>query len=91
MNKQQLASKIWAAANELRGKVSASNYKDYMLGLIFYKYISEKEEKYLKEKLYFEHEDLVNLTEEDTDAVENCQRNIGYFIEYRHLFYNFVQ
>lgn len=49
MNKQQLASKIWAAANELRGKVSASNYKDYILGLIFYKYISEKEEKYYKD------------------------------------------
>ena len=39
MNKQELASKIWAGANELRGKVSASSYKDYMLGLIFYKYL----------------------------------------------------
>ena len=62
MNKQQLASKIWAAANERRGKVSASDYKDYMLGLIFYKYVSEKEEKYLKEKMYFEHEDFTSLT-----------------------------
>ena len=90
MNKQQLASKIWAAANELRGKVSASNYKDYMLGLIFYKYISEREEKYLKEKLYFENADLVNLTEDDTDTVENCQKNIGYFIEYKHLFSHWI-
>ena len=30
MNKQQLASKIWAGANALRGKVSADAYKDYM-------------------------------------------------------------
>ena len=52
MNKQQLASKIWAGANALRGKVSADAYKDYMLGFVFYKYISYKEEKYLKEKLY---------------------------------------
>ena len=44
MNKQQLAAKIWSGANDLRGKVSASSYKDYMLGLIFYKYLSNKEE-----------------------------------------------
>ncbi len=51
MNKQELASKIWAGANELRGKVSASDYKDYMLGFIFYKFLSNKEEKYVREKL----------------------------------------
>lgn len=45
MNKQELASKIWAGANELRGNVSASDYKDYMLGFIFYKFLSNKEEK----------------------------------------------
>lgn len=49
MNKQELASKIWAGANELRGKVSASDYKDYMLGFIFYKFLSNKEEKYVRE------------------------------------------
>jgi len=87
MNKQQLAAKIWAGANELRGKVSASSYKDYMLGLIFYKYISEKEERYLKEKLYFETEDdFKELTEQATDTLENCQQNIGYFIANKDLF-----
>lgn len=49
MNKQELASKIWAGANELRGKVSASDYKDYMLGFSFYKFLSNKEEKYVRE------------------------------------------
>ena len=86
MNKQQLAAKIWAGANSLRGKVSANSYKDYMLGLIFYKYLSEKEENYLKDKLLFEDDELKNLNEEDTKTVENCQKNIGYFIEYKNLF-----
>lgn len=85
MNKQELASKIWAGANELRGKVSASSYKDYMLGLIFYKYLSEKEERYLKEKLYFD-EGFSELTEDDEDTVKNCEDNIGYFIENKNLF-----
>ncbi len=47
MNKQQLSTKIWSAANVMRGKVDANDYKDYLLGLIFYKYLSENEEKFL--------------------------------------------
>lgn len=86
MNKQQLASKIWSGANDLRGKVSASNYKDYMLGFIFYKYLSNKEEKYLREKLYFTDKELEKLAENDLDTVKNCQENIGFFIAYKNLF-----
>ena len=86
MNKQQLASKIWSGANDLRGKVSASNYKDYMLGFIFYKYLSNKEEKYLREKLYFTDKELEKLDENDLDTVKNCQENIGFFIAYNNLF-----
>ena len=36
MNKQQLAAKIWAAANKMRSKIDANEYKDYFLGFIFY-------------------------------------------------------
>jgi len=90
MNKQQLASKIWAGANALRGKVSADAYKDYMLGFIFYKYISNKEEKYLKEKLYFSEEELRKLTEKDSNIVENCKNNLGYFIESNNLFSSWI-
>ena len=46
MNKQQLAAKIWESANRMRGKVDASEYKDFILGFIFYKYLSEKEEQF---------------------------------------------
>ena len=45
MNKQQLASKIWKAANEMRSKIEANEYKDYILGFIFYKFLSDKEEQ----------------------------------------------
>lgn len=90
MNKQELASKIWAGANELRGKVSASDYKDYMLGFSFYKFLSNKEEKYVREKLYFEKEDMPDLTEDDVDTVDNCRSNIGYFIANENLFSNWI-
>ena len=39
MNKQQLASKIWESANKLRSKIEANEYKDYILGFIFYKFL----------------------------------------------------
>lgn len=91
MNKQQLASKIWQGANDLRGKIAAAKYKDYMLGFMFYKYLSEKETDYLKNKLYFENEDLVELSEDDIETVENCQKNIGYFISYDNLFSTWIK
>lgn len=47
MNKQELAAKIWETANELRGSMEASEYKDYILGFIFYKYLSEQEVNFL--------------------------------------------
>ena len=37
MNKQQLAQKIWASANQMRSKIEASEYKDFILGFIFNK------------------------------------------------------
>lgn len=49
MNKQQLAAKIWESANKMRSKIEANEYKDYILGFIFYKYLSDKEEKWLHE------------------------------------------
>lgn len=85
MNKQQLASKIWAAANEMRSKIEASEYKDYILGFIFYKFLSEREEDYLR-KQGATVEDIEELTEDDTETVKSIQQNLGYFIEYKNLF-----
>ena len=48
MNKQQLANKIWSSANKMRSKIDANEYKDYILGLIFYKFLSDNEVNYLK-------------------------------------------
>ena len=42
MNKQQLANKIWESANKMRSKIEANEYKDYILGFIFYKFLSDK-------------------------------------------------
>lgn len=85
MNKQQLAAKIWESANKMRSKIDANEYKDYILGFIFYKFLSEKEVKYLKENDWTD-EYLPDLTEEDIETVESVQKNLGYFISYDNLF-----
>lgn len=89
MNKQQLASKIWASANKMRSKIEASEYKDYILGFIFYKFLSEKEERTLF-KDGWSKDDLKDLSETDSDTVEYIQKNIGYFISYENLFSTWI-
>lgn len=90
MNKQQLASKIWALANELRGKVPAATYKDYMLGFLFYKYLSDREENYLIKNLSYERDELPEVTEDDDQPKKNCMDNLGYFISYKNLFSTWI-
>ena len=66
MNKQQLANKIWASANKMRSKIEANEYKDYILGLIFYKFLSDNEVNYLK-SIGWTDEDIVTLVENHED------------------------
>jgi len=49
--KRLLEKQLWGVANVLRGKMNADEYKNYILGFIFYKYLSEKLERYVDEKL----------------------------------------
>ena len=90
MNKQQLAARIWQSANKMRSKIEANEYKDYILGFIFYKYLSEKEVKYAKEN-HFDDEDIKSLSEEDTEVVEMFRNGIGYFISYDNLFSTWIK
>lgn len=85
MNKQQLASKIWESANKMRSKIEANEYKDYILGFIFYKFLSEKELEFLK-KNDWEDEDIKEVNEEDEETVKFVQERIGYFISYDNLY-----
>lgn len=85
MNKQQLAAKIWESANQMRSKIEANEYKDYILGFIFYKYLSEKQLQFAR-KEDFTEEDILALNEEDTETVDFIKKNIGYFISYDDLF-----
>lgn len=92
MNKQELANKIWKTANDMRSTIEANEYKDFILGFIFYKYLSHQEVKFLREN-EFTDEEIKALSEEktNTEIVEFIQKNIGYFIEYNNLFSTWIE
>lgn len=73
----------------MRSKIEANEYKDYILGFIFYKFLSDKEAKYLRENGWTE-EDLPTVTEDDSETVDYVRKNIGYFISYENLFSTWI-
>jgi len=89
VNKQQLAAKIWESANQMRSKIEANEYKDYILGFIFYKYLSDQLVQFVTRQ-GMTPEDIKALNEEDSDTVEYVQSNLGYFIAYDNLFSTWI-
>lgn len=90
MNKQQLAAKIWESANQMRSKIEANEYKDYILGFIFYKYLSEKQLQFAR-KNDFTEENIKALSEDDTETVDFIKKSIGYFLSYDSLFHTWIE
>src|SRR5690554_811139 len=87
--KKILESQLWGIANLLRGKISADDYRDYILGFIFYKYLSEKQTLYANELLIGEPvTDYTKVTDQETlDAIkEESLLKLGYFLAPSQLF-----
>ncbi|KGJ90824.1 type I restriction-modification system subunit M [Colwellia psychrerythraea] len=89
MNKQQLAAKIWESANQMRSKIEANDYKDFILGFIFYKYVSDQLVSFVKEQGMTE-DDIKALSEDDPETLEYVKKELGYFISYDNLFSTWV-
>jgi type I restriction enzyme M protein len=85
----ELQKRLWSIANDLRGNMDASEYRNYILGLIFYRFLSERVNDY-GERL-FEH-DAVSFAEAykqeelRQDIRDEVTKGLGYFIEPQYLF-----
>lgn len=87
--KKLLEAQLWGIANLLRGKISADDYRDYILGFIFYKYLSEKQVIYANSLLKGEKvTDYTQLTDAELlDAIrEESLLSLGYFLMPHQLF-----
>lgn len=92
-NKRQLNQQLWNIANTLRGKMDADEFRDYILGFIFYKYLSEKMEIYANDILKRDKMNYVDISEntikgmEYLDAIrEESLEKLGYFLLPSELF-----
>lgn len=93
--KQGLKKQLWNVANDLRGKMNADEYRDYILGFIFYKYLSEKMEIYANNLLKPDNLDYATLNE-DLDSneeyviavKEQAVNDLGYFLRPDELFHH---
>ncbi|WP_300279583.1 type I restriction-modification system subunit M [Peptacetobacter sp.] len=91
---RELQTKLWAIANDLRGNMEAGEFKNYILGLIFYRYLSEKVENKANDLL---SEDGINYIEAWNDEEmkealkEELLEDIGYFVEPKYLFSTLLQ
>ena len=92
--KRLLEKQLWNVANVLRGKMHADEYKNYILGFIFYKYLSEKLEQYVNDKLLHREEytftEINEKTKEGKEAVhavrQACIGHLGFFLKPTELF-----
>ncbi|OXC13035.1 type I restriction-modification system subunit M [Lactobacillus crispatus] len=86
-----VTSQIWEMANRLRGNMDASEYRNYILGFMFYRYLSERQEKYLFENEILEginniqevnEEYAKEATDDDlVDYLADIAESQGYAIE----------
>lgn len=89
----ELNAKLWAASNKLRGTLEAYDFKNYILGVIFYRYLSERMDKYVENLLVddgLEYEEAWEKPEYKEAIIEDALETIGFVVEPRYLFSNFV-
>lgn len=91
--KRKLEQQLWNIANALRGKMSADDYRDYILGFIFYKYLSEKIEAFANKELkqdgftFHEIDESSEQGKQYLEAIEQAAiESLGYFLKPSELF-----
>ena len=91
--KKKLEQKLWDIANTLRGKMNADEFRDYILGFIFYKYLSERMHLYANNVLKQDGVDYLSVDEINSDgrdildAVSEASVDaLGYFLRPSEVF-----
>jgi type I restriction enzyme M protein len=91
--KKKLEAQLWNIANTLRGKMDADEFRDYILGFIFYKYLSENLYRYANAILKHDGLDYLQINENSAEGQEyiaaikaEAVEQLGYFLKPSELF-----
>lgn len=97
-NQKQLEQQLWNIANDLRGKMDADEFRDYILGFIFYKYLSEKMHSFANKLLLedgIKYRDIDEDSSEGKEYLEAIQEDaidsLGYYLKPSELFSSIVE
>ncbi len=92
-HKKKLETQLWNIADSLRGKMNADEFRDYCLGFIFYKYLSERQHLYANEVLAEDGIDFLKIDESSEEGQEYLEAikeesiaTLGYFLKPSELF-----
>lgn len=95
---QQLQKRLWNIANTLRGTMGADEFRDYILGFIFFKYLSEKSVNFANELLDGEDVSFLELDEKNAEHVpyieeikKNAIAEVGYALTPKQLFHTLAE
>lgn len=96
---EEIKRRLWNGANELRGSMDASRYKDYMLGLMFYKFLSDKTLDVFRTMNGMKNnsdnevfEEYSNMREKYGDmAINGIKGVLGYYVEPQYLYQSWLK
>lgn len=91
--KKKLEQKLWDICNTLRGKMGADDFRDYILGFIFYKYLSERMHQFANDVLTADGVDYLDIKPDSITGMDYLQAireeskgSLGYFLKPEELF-----
>lgn len=93
-HQKELCNKLWAMANALRGNMEAYEFKNYILGMIFYYYLSDRTEKYVAKLLKDDNISYENAWKDEEyqkAIIEESLNDLGFVIEPQYLFRKLVE
>ena len=96
--KKTLQTQLWNIANTLRGKMGADEFRDYILGFIFYKYLSERMHLFADEILKndgIQFDQIDETTKQGAEMLaaikEEAIERLGYFLKPSELFHKIAE
>ncbi|MDD8049415.1 MAG: type I restriction-modification system subunit M [Thomasclavelia sp.] len=95
---EDIKRRLWNGANDLRGSMDASRYKDYMLGLLFYKFLSDKTLETFRQVSGMKEASEKEIIEEYTKAIDlngnsvtnMLQKVLGYYVQPKYLYQQWI-